>query len=212
MSNAMPRIHILHLVFIALHPTKETQLNEEEQHWDQKSLLKQSPRKIVKHAKASLILSSSAVLSAQQLLMSFLSTNGPQSIGEALPCYPESKNEPPMEFPFSESVIFAQATSIKHSKNCWEVLKSSFKARTTHLLNSPKPKGKQAPSRLRFVEPSYADLNSHDGEEEDVKVVADNSWFLLEWIVTLFEKDAAMMERTGNRMSFLFSISIHTLI
>ncbi len=133
--------------------------------------------------------------------MSLLSTNAPQVIGEALPCYPETKNEAPMEFPVSESMIFAQTTAIKHSKNCWEVLKSSFKARTTHLLSSPKPKGKRTTSRLRFVEPSYADLNCYDGEEEDVKVVADNSWFFLEWIVSLFEKDAAVMERTGNGMS-----------
>ena len=98
-------------------------------------------------------------------------------------------------------MIFAQTTAIKHSKNCWEVLKSSFKARTTHLLSSPKPKGKRTTSRLRFVEPSYAELNGYDAEEEDVKVVADNSWFFLEWIVSLFEKDAAVMERTGNGMS-----------
>ena len=96
------RIHILHLIFIALHPIQESQLNEDEAHLDPKTLLMQSPRKMIRHSKASLTLSASAVTAAQQLLMSFVAINSPKYIGTALPCYPETKNEPPMEFPFGE--------------------------------------------------------------------------------------------------------------
>jgi hypothetical protein len=197
------RIHILHLIFIALHPIQESQLNENEAHLDPKALLMQSPRKMVNHSQASLTLSASAVMAAQQLLMSFATTNSPRYIGTALPCYPESKNEPPMEFPFGESLIFNQAVAIKHSKNCWEILKSSFKARTTHLLSTPKAKGKgKQASRLRFVEPSY-----RDNDEGDIKVVSDDSWFILEWIIALFEKDADTAEEQGQRMFFFLSLA-----
>jgi hypothetical protein len=193
------RIHILHLIFISLHPIQGSQLNEEEAHLDPKALLMQSPRKMIKHSKTSLTLSASAVIAAQQLLMSLVATNSPQYIGIALPCYPETKNEPPMEFPFGESLIFNQAVAIKHSKNCWEILKSSFKARTTHLL-TPKAKGKQS-SRLRFVEPSY-----NDNDTGDIQIVSDDSWFILEWLIALFEKDADTTEEQGQRMLFLLSL------
>ncbi|KAF9527316.1 hypothetical protein CPB83DRAFT_856343 [Crepidotus variabilis] len=187
-------IHILHLIFIALHSTSETQLNEEEAKIDERTLLAQSPRKILKHTKDSMILSGAAVVSAQQLLMSLLNTNIPEIFGEALPLYPETKNEPPMIFDFSESLIFKQAESIKHSKNCWEILKSSFYARSTHLLSTPKGKGKRT-SRLRFAEP--APLQSLNNDE--IKVVGDNSWFILEWLVALFERDADIREKEGQQ-------------
>ncbi len=156
---------------------------------------------MIKHSKASLILSASTVIAAQQLLMSLIVTNPPQAIVIALPCFPETKNEPLMEFPFSESMIFDQAVAIKYSKNCWEILKSSFKARTKHFLNTPKAKGKQS-SRIRFAEPSFADL-----DEENIKVVADDSWFLLEWLVMLFEKDADATEKQSHGRSLCSSYS-----
>lgn len=200
------RIHILHLIFIALHPIQESQLNEDEAHLDPKALLMQSPRKMIKHSRASLTLSSSAVIASQQLLMSLIATNSPKYIGTALPYYPETKNDPPMEFPFSESLIFNQAVAIKHSKNCWEILKSSFKARTTHLLNTPNAKGKgKQSSRLRFVEPSY---NDNDGG--DIKIVSDDSWFVLEWLITLFEKDADTTEGQGQRKFLWFHPKFHS--
>jgi len=165
---------------------------------DRATLLLQSPRKIIKHTKASLILPGAAVIAAQQLLMSFIATYLPQEIGAALPFYPETKNEPPMEFEFSESVIFNQAAAIKHSKNCWEILKSSFTARATHLLGTPMGKGKQS-SRIRFAEPSYQEL-----KENEIKTVADDSWFVLEWLVALFEMDSDMTAKQGQRTSYLF--------
>ena len=203
------RIHLLHLIFIALHPIQDSQLNEEEAHLDPKALLMQSPRKIIKHSTASLTLTASAVIASQQLLMSFVATNSPQYIGTALPCYPKTKNEPPMEFAFSESLIFNRSVAIKHSKNCWEILKSSFKARTTYLLDTPKAKGKgKQASRLRFVEPSYHDLDDLD----DIKVISDDSWFILEWLIALFERDADVTERQGQRLLSILSLVYVRLI
>lgn len=116
----------------------------------------------------------------------------PDVFGEALPCYPETKNEPPMVFELSESMLFKQAEAIKHSKNCWEILKSDFHAQATHLLAAPKGKKKQ--TRLRFIDPPPQPV--HNGE---IKVVGDNSWFILEWLVSLFEKDADICAKQGQR-------------
>jgi hypothetical protein len=199
------RIHILHLIFIALHPVQESQLNEDEAHLDPKALLMQSPRRMIKHSKASLTLSPSAVLAAQQLLMSLVNTNSPTYIGTALPSYPDTKNEPLMDFPFGESLIFSQAVAIKHSKNCWEILKSTFKARATHLLGAPTAKGKgKHASRIRFVDSSYNEL-------EDINVVSDDSWFILEWLITLFEKDADIIESQRQRRFFFPLLQLHLL-
>lgn len=186
-DHAPSILHILHLVFIALHPSQESRRPD-----DQESLLLQSPRKILKQSKTSIKFSPSAVIAAQQLLMSFLDTYSPQYIGTALP-----KNEPPMEFPFSESLIFSQSVAIKHSRNCWEFLKSSFIPRTTHLHGSPMPKGKgKRTPQVPLVEPI-------DNVSEDIRVVSDDSWFILEWLVALFEKDADSVEQQAQRVYFL---------
>ncbi|CAA7261816.1 unnamed protein product [Cyclocybe aegerita] len=186
-------IHILHLVFIALHPVHDSQLNDEDR-YDPATLLAQSPRKMIKQTKASIILSSAAVLAARRLLLAFLATNGAHAIGPALPFYPETKNEVPMEFEFGESPIFEQAAAIKTStRSVWEILKSGYTSRAAQHFGLGSPKGKRREStRVRFTaEPSFSDVR------QDIQVVGDDSWFVLEWLVTLFEKDAEETEAQG---------------
>ncbi|KAJ3507354.1 hypothetical protein NLJ89_g6354 [Agrocybe chaxingu] len=47
-------------------------------------------------------------------------------------------------------------------------------------------------TRVRFAaEPSFSDVR------QDIQVVGDDSWFVLEWLVALFEKDAEETEAQG---------------
>jgi len=46
-----------------------------------------------------------------------------------------------------------------------------------------------------------------DGIEQEIKVVGEDSWFFLEWLVALFEKDAEMTESLGSPLFILTRIS-----
>lgn len=173
-----------------MHPAHEISLNDDEP-FDRSALLLQSPRKIIKQTKAALILSPEAVLSARRLLMSFALTNAPEDLGAALPQYPDTKNAPPMQFDHMDSLIFKQSEAIKSAKNCWEILKSGYRLRKLRMYAPPKGKGKQT-RNLFTSEPS-----GDDGRE--ILPVDEDSWFTLNWLLTLFEHDADLMEARGER-------------
>ena len=184
-----------------MHPAHEISLNDDEP-LDRTALLLQSPRKIIKQTKAALILTPEAVLSARRLLMSFALTNAPEDLGAALPQYPASKDAPPMEFEHMDSPIFKQSEAIKSAKNCWEILQSGYRLRKLRIYASPKGKGKQT-RNLFASEPSF--VAGDDGQE--ILPVDDDAWSTLNWLLTLFEHDADLMEARGGRERFctLFS-------
>ena len=187
----------MHLIYISLHPAHEISLNEDEP-FDRTALLLQSPRKIIKQTKATLILSPEAVLSARRLLMSFVLTNAPGDLGVALPQYPDAKNAPPMQIEYMDSPIFKQSEAIKSAKNCWEILKSGYRLRKLQMYAPPKGKGKQ--TRNFMSEPSF--VAGDDGQE--ILPVDDDSWFTLDWLLTLFDHDADLMVAQGERELVLY--------
>ena len=184
---------MLHLIYISLHPAHEISLNDDEP-FDRTALLLQSPRKIIKQTKAALILSPEAILSARRLLMSFVLTNAPEDLGAALPQYSDTKNAVLMQFEHMDSPIFKQSEAIKSAKNCWEILKSGYRLRKLRMYASPKGKGKQT-RNLFTSEPSV--VAGDDGQE--ILPVDDDSWSTLNWLLTLFEHDADLMEARGER-------------
>jgi hypothetical protein len=169
-----------------LHPAHEISLNDDEP-FDRTALLLQSPRKIIKQTKAALILSPEAVLSARRLLMSFALTNAPEDLGAALPQYSDTKNAPPMQFEYIDSPIFKQSEAIKSAKNCWEILKSGYRLRKLRMQGKG---GKQTRS-LFTSEPG--------DNEQEILPVDEDSWFTLNWLLTLFEHDANLTEARGER-------------
>lgn len=127
--------------------------------------------------------------------MSFVLTNAPEDLGAALPQYAETKNAPPMQFEHMDSPIFKQSKAIKSAKNCWEILKPGYRLRKLQMYTSPtKGKGKQT-RNLFASDPSF--VAGDDGQE--VLPVDDNSWSTLNWLLTLFEHDADVMEARGER-------------
>lgn len=178
----------MHLIYISLHPAHEISLNDDEP-FDRTALLLQSPRKIIKQTKAALILSPEAVLSARRLLMSFALTNAPEDLGAALPQYSDTKNAPPMQFEYIDSPIFKQSEAIKSAKNCWEILKSGYRLRKLRMQGKG---GKQ--TRIFTSEPG--------DKEQEILPVDEDSWFTLNWLLTLFEHDADLSEARGERELF----------
>ena len=197
-------IHILHLLYISLHPAHEISLNDDDEPLDRTALLTQSPRKIIKQTKSALILTPEAVLSARRLLMSFVLTNAPEDLGTALPQYPETKNAPPMEFEYMDSPIFKQSEAIKSARNCWEILKSGYRLRKLQMYAFPKGKGKGKQTRNLFTsEPSF--VAGDDGQE--ILPVDDDAWSTLNWLLTLFEHDADLMEARGEcEPAFVYTV------
>ena len=177
----------MHLICISLHPAHEISLNDDEP-FDRTALLLQSPRKIIKQTKAALILSPEAVLSARRLLMSFALTNAPEDLGAALPQYSDTKNAPPMQFEYIDSPIFKQSEAINSAKNCWEILKSGYRLRKLRVQGKS---GKQTRRTLVTSEPG--------DDEKEILPVDEDSWFTLNWFLTLFEHDADLMEARGER-------------
>jgi hypothetical protein len=174
-------------------------LNDDEP-FDRTALLLQSPRKIIKQTKAALILSPEAVLSARRLLMSFALTNAPEDLGAALPQYSDTKNAPPMQFEFIDSPIFKQSEAIKSAKNCWEILKSGYRLRKLRMQG----KGGKQTRNLFTSEPG--------DDEQEILPVDEDSWFTLNWLLTLFEHDADLMEARGEReLVFFVYTSLHEI-
>lgn len=196
-------------MFIALHSNShEVRLDESgtDPVHDSAALLLQSPRKIVKQSKSALVLSPQTVLASQNLLFAFISTNSPQDIATALPSYPDTEVRRQVSiggegaqfaFDYLDSPIYNQSAAIRNARSVWELLKEGYINRAMQVFGTPKVrKGTSMRSLGRDV--SF-NMNMEMGE---TKVVGEDSWFLLEWLVALFEKDAEVTQPKSMRMSF----------
>lgn len=174
--------------------------------YDSTALLLQSPRKIVKQSKSALILSPNTIVAAQRLLFSFISTNSPSDIAAALPHYPDNEIRRQVStegetgarfgFDYFDSPIYNQSSAIMNSRSVWEILKAGYTRRAMQVFGTPKTRGKGKQSlKVRALgrEPSF----NTSAEVEELDVVGDDSWFLLEWLVELFEKDAEIVQAQG---------------
>lgn len=83
-----------------------------------------------------------------------------------------------------------------NSRSVWEILKAGYTRRAMQVFGTPKTRGKGKQSlKVRALgrEPSF----NTSAEVEELDVVGDDSWFLLEWLVELFEKDAEIVQAQG---------------
>ena len=219
-SHITSRTHILHLIFISLHSTAhECRLDDSgaDPTYDRATLLLQSPRKIIKQTKSALILSPTAIISAQRLLFSFINTNSPSEIAAALPHYPEDGQRRVgdagvrFEIEYVESPIYNQAQALRSARSCWEIMREGYVSKTMQTFGTQKARGKTKQGGLKsrssvLAKDSSFEWGGGDGIEQEIKVVGDDSWFFLEWLVALFEKDAEMTERLGqSAFSIIYS-------
>jgi hypothetical protein len=179
--------------------------------YDRATLLLQSPRKIVKQTKSALVLSSAAIISAQRLLFSFVNTNLPSDLGAALPHYPEDSDTQrraggvgvQFDIEYVDSLIYNQAQALRSARNCWEVMREGYVSKIMQTFGTPKARGKAKQGALKSrssglgKDVSFEWRDGEDGSEQEIKVVGEDSWFFLEWLVALFEKDAEITENLG---------------
>ncbi|PPQ84602.1 hypothetical protein CVT25_015805 [Psilocybe cyanescens] len=182
-------ILLLHVIFISLHSTSHPSRLDDptEPVVDHATLLLQSPRKMMKQSKSSVLLSPHAVVAAHRLLHAFIRTNGPAALADAIPYYPQSKHVQPCEYDYIDSPIHTQAVALKNARSVWDVLQSDFIVKTyraTHATQKARPKQPRASALGKDA--SFTDWSA----QEDIQVVGEHSWHTLDWFVALFEADA----------------------
>ncbi|KAF9244949.1 hypothetical protein BU15DRAFT_41638 [Melanogaster broomeanus] len=180
--------HIRQLIYIALFPPPPLtgdRVNEHEH--PPPSPVKGSPTK-QKHALPNASLSPSVVASeaAQRLLLSFLSTNSPESLFRALPKYPlhNDRPEPGSDEHDEDSVIARESLCIKDCRNCWAILKGGFIPRKR--LFSLAQDGRRKRGRDIYA---LDDVDLENESTTQPAIVAEHAWPVLGWLLSLFEKD-----------------------
>lgn len=155
-----------------------------------------SPSKILsRRQKTSLAPSSKASAAARDVLMKFARTNTPGSLARALPSYAEDPNLYPANgWETEDSYIAREALRIKRARCCWEIIKEGF-IRRDGVAASSSPRKKRSRRTTRSID---ADLDGQGGEDSEPPAsVSEHAWGVLRWILALFERDEADVERTG---------------
>ncbi|KAJ7282997.1 hypothetical protein C8J57DRAFT_1297234 [Mycena rebaudengoi] len=154
--------HIGVLLFMALY----SDVGDTNVHFDPSS----SPSKKAK--KSHLLPSLAATLAAQQLLVSFATTNSPDAVLAAL--LPNKDDEFDNDH---ESFIATESLCISRCRNCWQILGEGFFNRNQPIFSTPKGRGKVD---VPFTDISISELRSPVGE---------TAWPVLDWLLIIFEKD-----------------------
>ncbi|KAH7888552.1 hypothetical protein F5I97DRAFT_1853575 [Phlebopus sp. FC_14] len=191
-----PLAHVRQLLYIALFPPapSEDRVNDREQL--PPSPIKGSPSKQKQFLpKTSFLPSTAASEAAQRLLLSFASTNSPGSLLRALPSYPATTagvSNPQPEASHDDlydedSVISRQSLCIKDCRSSWTILKEGFIQRKK--LAKISQHGRKRRGKSVFDDD---DDFLENGNNSTPAIVADHAWPVLEWLVSLFEKDESM--------------------
>ena len=180
------RAHIRQCIFIALFPplSLEDQLEEEAL-----KLEPGSPSKLLaRRHKSSLTPSPKASTAAQDLLMKYALVNAPEVLACALPSFPEDHRLPiDNRVEEEDSYIAKQALRVRNARCCWEIIKEGFIKRDENEVTSNPRKGRGHRSTRTY------DNDDDAWEDEDGAApapVGDHAWAVLEWILTVFERNS----------------------
>jgi hypothetical protein len=188
-NNDGPRSLIRQLIYIALHPPSSHDYVEE-RGFDPVSPSKGSPTKRGNQApKVTFVPSADASEAAQRLLLSFVRTNTPASLFQALP-QPRVNgrcNELPLESDDHDSVVAKESLCIKDAKHCWAILKEGFIPRIK-ISPSSVPTGKRKRGKITVADEYVEESLSNSV----LAPVADNAWLVLQWLVELFQRDESL--------------------
>lgn len=135
----------------------------------------------------------SAIEGARRLLMSFAYANTPHSLLSALPSYDTARNTFSDEE--QDSGIATAALSIKKSRACWDFLKGGFIQPKNDIFSAPRGKSK---TRRKEITP-YTFEGDEDEIEDPAQVISEHAWPVLDWLLTLLERDESATEITNIR-------------
>jgi hypothetical protein len=144
-----------------------------------------------------------AIDAARALLFSFAATNSPASLLRPFPSYPFNPDPSTMrgriegadvDFDGEDSVIARVASSsVRSATSVWSMLKPGF-VQWDIALAEVEGKGKGTKRQ-----PSKPKQESYEDEEDASAPVSEGAWPVLEWLVSLFERDAETTEKEGKR-------------
>ena len=147
--------------------------------------------------------SQQAVDAARTLLFSFAATNSPASLLRAFPSYPFNPDPSAIrgrvegadvDFDGEDSVIANVASlSVKSATSVWSMLKPGF-VRWDIPFAEAEGKGKGTKRQ-----PAKPKLEPYEDEEDPSAPVSEGAWPVLEWLISVFERDAEMAEKEGKR-------------
>jgi len=154
--------------------------------------------------------SQQAIDAARTLLFSFAATNSPASLLRAFPSYPFNPDPPAIrgrvegadvDLDGEDSVIARVASlSIKSATSVWSMLKPGF-VQWDIVVAEMEGKGKGTKRQ-----PAKPKQEPHEDSEDLSAPVSEGAWPVLEWLISLFERDAEMTEKEGKReCAVLFS-------
>ena len=152
-----------------------------------------SPSKLLsRRQKTSLAPSPKAISAATDLLMKFARTNAPGSLARAIPSYPEDPNIPTeIGAEHADSHIAIEALRIGRARCCWEIIKEGFIRRDGGKTTSSPRK-----PRTRKTTRQTSDDDEDEGDEMPAPV-SEHAWGVLGWLLTVFERDEAEVEQSG---------------
>lgn len=180
-------MHIRNLVYIALYPPQSDEPDEAASSLD---VLNGSPSKLTARTHNAFPLTPAHSSAAQRVLKAFAQTNSPASICRALPSYAtanavQTDNKSSWLAELGDSEISRRSRRITEAKNCWEILKQDFVKAEAVADSYSAPSSKTRRTRRT----GYAASNAED--TVGVDAVGPLAWPLLEWLLTIFEKDEA---------------------
>lgn len=189
-----PASLVRQLFYIALYPPLPSLDHVEERDFNPASPSKGSPTKPKHQApKMTFAPSVNASEAAQRLLLSFVRTNTPASLFQALP-QPRRSNESPFEGDDHDSVVAKESLCIKDAKHCWAILKEGFvpriKISQPSLLAGKKKRGKLIIDTEEYVEENRSN--------SVLAPVAEYAWLVLRWLVELFQRDESLTSGDGS--------------
>lgn len=194
-GNFKPPVSLVRqLFYIALYPPPPSLDHVEERDLNPVSPSKGSPAKQKHQApKMTFAPSVNASEAAQRLLLSFVRTNTPTSLFQALP-QPRRSNELPFEGDDNDSVVAKESLCIKDAKHCWAILKEGFvpriKISQPSLLSGKKKRGKLITDTEEYVEENRSN--------SVLAPVAEYAWLVLQWLVELFQRDESLASGDGS--------------
>ncbi|KAJ7045708.1 hypothetical protein C8F04DRAFT_1025631 [Mycena alexandri] len=149
--------HIRQLLFMALYSAAETRPDK---------LVDPAASPSKKQKKSYLLPSPAAVLAAQQLLVSFTTTNSPATVIRALrPSDAEPEDD-------NECFVATESLCISRSKNCWQILAEGFLDRNPPIFSAAKGR-----------------RDTSNSLSETQAPVGETAWPVLHWLLLVFERD-----------------------
>lgn len=173
------------LIYIALHPISDVAPEK-----PTKSIY-DSPSKLQQFTKT--VISPTAITEARQLLFSLTATQFPDSLARALPSYETTVGVAiNATGDIGDSDIARESLCVKDAKDCWSLLAEGFLSKGKVLFSSPKRKSRRRREDIDDLPPL------DDQMETSRSIVADSAWPVLDWLLTLFERDERLSGSKDN--------------